>query len=63
MKKFKENLHCAILALIGVVPMFISLYGLLVNNMNVAFRSLLLTPFWAFLIIWIDDKIDDKLRK
>ena len=63
MKKFKENFRCAILALISVIPMFISLYGLLVNNMNVAFRSLLLMPFWVLLVLWIDDKIDGYNKK
>ena len=63
MKKFKENLQCAIVAFIGVIPMWISLYGLLTNNMNVAFRSLLITPFWVFLVIWLADKIEDKLSK
>lgn len=63
MRKFKENLRDAIVALICVIPMFISLYGLLINNMNVAFRSLLLTPFWVLLVLWIDDKIDNYNKK
>lgn len=63
MKKFKENLRCAILALIIVIPMFISLYGLLINNMNVAFRALLSMSLWAPFVLWIDNMIDDKRRK
>lgn len=65
MKKenIKQLIHAVILTLIIMIPMFISLYGMYINNMNVAFRGLLSTYLWAPFVIWIDCMITDHLNK
>ena len=63
MEKFKLLVQSVIMTLFIAIPLFISLYGLVIGNMNVAFRSLLLMPFWVLLVLWIDDKIDKYNKK
>lgn len=65
MKKenIKQFVHAVVLTLIIMIPMFISLYGMYIDNMNVAFRGLLSTSLWAPFVIWIDCMITDRLNK
>ena len=65
MKKenIKQFIHAVILTLVIMIPMYISLYGMYINNMNVAFRGLLSTSLWAPFVIWIDCMITDYLNK
>lgn len=63
MKKFKETLRCVLVALIITVPLYIMLYGAMINNHELAVNSIMSMFIWAPLVCWIDDKIDDKLRK
>ena len=63
MKKFKETLRCVLVALIITVPLYIMLYGAMINNHELAVNSIMSIFIWAPLVCWIDDKIDDKLRK
>jgi hypothetical protein len=62
-ENIKQLIHAVILTLVIMIPMFISLYGMYINNMNVAFRGLLSTSLWAPFVIWIDCMITDRLNK
>ena len=63
MKKFKENLRCVIMALIIAIPMYIMLYGLMINNPRLSLNSLMTMFLWAPLVLWIDYKIDEHFNK
>ena len=63
MKKFKENLRCVLVALIIEIPLYIMLYGLMINNPKLALNSLMTMLLWAPLVLWLDSKIDEYFNK
>ena len=63
MEKFKENLRCVVVALIIASPLYIMLYGLMVNNVKFALNSLMAMFLWAPLVLWIENIIDNHFNK
>lgn len=63
MGKLKENVRCVLVALIICIPLYVMLYGAMVDNHELAVNSIMTMFIWTPLVLWIDNKIDEKKNK
>lgn len=62
-QNIKQFIEAIIMALVIMIPVLVMVYGMYINNSDVASIGYMSVFPWIILVLWIEDKINEHFNR